>query len=419
MPDRAPVVIVGAGLAGLACARTLHGAGVSSVVLEAGDGVGGRVRTDHVDGFLLDRGFQVLLTAYPELARQLDVAALELRRFEPGALVWRDGSLHRVADPLRQPGHALATLRAPIGSLADKARVGWLRQQLRRGPAADLLRRPETTTADALRRRGFSPAIIERFFRPLVGGIQLDPSLATSSRMFDVIFRTLSDGDAAVPAAGMGAIPAQLAGVLPAGSVHLGTRVEALDGTAAVLAGGRRVDADALVVAVEGPEAARLLGLPAVGSKPASCVYFAADAADAPVHEPVLVLDGASSGPVANLAVLSAVAPAYAPAGKALVAAACPGTLAADLEDEARRQLRGWFGAPVERWELLRTYRIPHGQPDQRPPLHPRQRVRLGGRRYVCGDHRDTASIQGALFSGRRTAEALIHDLRHTEERAA
>ena len=209
-PDRAEVVIVGAGLAGLACARVLSDAGVEVVVLEASDGVGGRVRTDVVDGFQLDRGFQVLLTEYPEAKRQLDYAALDLRPLDRGALVHVGGQFHRVNDPFRvgttraSAVDAVTSARAPIGSLPDKLRIARMRRSLLATSAPDLLRGPDEPTSQALRNRGFSEAIIDRFFRPLFGGMQLDQSLVTSSRVFDVIFRTLASGDAAVPARGMG-----------------------------------------------------------------------------------------------------------------------------------------------------------------------------------------------------------------------
>ena len=404
----AEVVVVGAGLAGLACARTLAAAGVDVVVLEAGDGVGGRVRTDVVDGHLLDRGFQVVLTAYPELARQLDVDALALRPFEPGALVQRPDGRARVGDPLRRPWQAPATLAAPVGSLADKVRVlRWL-ASVRSGPPAALLGRPDGTTAARLDEVGFSPAMVDGFWRPLLGGITLDPTLATSRRMTEIVLRMLATGRSAVPAAGMQAIPDHLAAGLAPATVRLGHRVERLDGTAALVADGGRIAGEALVVATEGPAAAALLDLPTPGSRPAACLWFAMD--EAPVDEPTLVLDGTGAGPVRNLAPMSVVAPTYAPAGRHLVAAAVPGpdALRPGLAEAARRQMTAWFGPRVDTWDLLRVDVIPHGQPDQAPPLHPRQRVDLGQGRFVCGDHRDTASSQGALFSGRRTAEAVL-----------
>jgi len=398
------VVVVGAGLAGLAAARVTTGAGLRTVVLESSDGVGGRVRTDTVDGFLLDRGFQILLTAYPEVRGQLDVDALGLCRFDPGARVWHGGRFHLVSDPFRRPSDTLATALARIGSPLDKLRIARLRADVRSVAPADLLRRPETSTAEALRRRGFSGAAIERFLRPLFAGIQLDPQLRTSSRMFEVIFRSLSDGDAAVP------IPAQLAAQLPDGVVRLDSPVVGVEGTAVRTAGGEVVRARAVVVATDGPAASNLLGLPEVGSKSASCVWFAAPAP--PVRGRSLLLDGTGRGPACNVAVMSEVAPSYAPEGRALVAAAVPGVADGAVEPAVRTQLRGWFGAAVADWEHLRTDVIPHGQPVAEPPFRPRRAVRLGDGRYVAGDHRDTGSIQGALFSGRRCGEAVVVDLR-------
>jgi len=403
---RPDVVIVGAGLAGLSAAVHLHRAGRTVQIVEASDGVGGRVRTDHVDGFRLDRGFQVLLTAYPEVRRQLDVAALHLRRFEPGAMVWLGGRGHVVADPFRRPAQAWATMRAPVGTLADKARLLGLRHHVRAGDGAQLLRGEDRSTLDALRARGFSDRAIQRLLRPLFAGIQLDPTLATSNRMFDMIYRSLATGDSAVPADGMQAIPDQLAGHLPPDAVRLNRAVTEIATGRVTLATGERLETDTVIVAVDGPTAHRLIGTRPVASRSVGCVYFAADAP--PPGGRHVVLDGTSRGPALNVAILSNVAPSYAPPGQHLIACATPGEIGDQLETDVRAQLRAWWGPQVDGWRHLRTYRIAHGQPDQQPPFDPKRAVRVAERIFVCGDHRDTGSIQGALYSGRRCAEAVL-----------
>ena len=407
------VVVVGAGLAGLVCAHDLAAAGVDCTVVEASDGVGGRVRTDAVDGYLLDRGFQILLTAYPEVQARLDLAALDLRPFAPGAVVRTAGGMHAVGDPLRRPSQLVETLRAPVGTLADKARLASLVLSVRTTPVRNLLRAADTTTLERLRRCGFSDSMLESFWRPLFAGIQLDPDLEVSRRRFDVILRMLAGGATAVPAEGMGAVPEQLAQGLPAGTIRLGARVDRIVGTAVHLDDGEVFGGRAVVVATEGPEAHRLLGTDVVdpGSRAAACCWFATAAP--PLRGTALALDGTGSGPVRNLAVLSEVAPTYAPAGRSLVAAAVPGPDALDPGLQARvvEQLARWFGSGTHDWEHLRTDVIPHGQPRQSPPFGPKQRVVLGGGRFVCGDHRDTASLQGAMFSGERTAAAVVRAL--------
>lgn len=291
-----------------------------------------------------------------------------------------------------------------------------------------ILSAPETSALDRLRAEGFSPAMIQRFFQPFFGGVFFDPDLATSSRLLEFVFRAFATGANAVPAAGMGAIPAQLAAGLPSGAIRLASPVESLLDNAGVKVrdSGTVIRANhGVVVAVPGPEAARLLGPDALGPDSALArpprrsltVYF--DAPRAPHPEPVLFLNGAGRGWVNSLVVMSNVAPEYAPPGRSLVSVSViprggGGEEAEErVEDKVREELGEWFGdAEVAAWEHLRTYDIPYGQPDQTPPTDLARPVRVGPGVYVCGDHRDHATTHGALVSGRRAAEALLEDVR-------
>lgn len=327
------VIIVGAGLSGLCCALRLRKAGLRPLLLEASDGVGGRIRSDVVEGFRLDRGFQVFLTSYPEARNLLDYDALRLRPFLPGALIRQGGRFHELTDPWRRPLAALRSLLSPVVSLADKLRVARLRSRSLRGTIEERFRDAENTTLQALRDDGFSAAMIDRFFRPFLGGIFLDPELDTSSRMFSFVFRMFSLGDACLPAEGMEAIPRQLASGLPPDSVRLGAKVVGVRPGSVRLETGEEISGRAVVVATEGAGAARLLGddIPSAGQG-VTCLYFAARRA--PVEQPILVLNGEGRGPVNNLCVPTTVAPSYGPAGEHLVSVTAPGTAA----DEGRLQ---------------------------------------------------------------------------------
>jgi phytoene dehydrogenase-like protein len=412
--SEAGVVVVGAGLAGLSCARTLAQHGRVVQVLEAADAAGGRIRTDLLDGYRLDRGFEVLQTAYPEARRALDLAALDLRAFKPGALIRYRGRFHRIADPWRQPLAALATLRSPIGTLADKWRLARLRRSVLTADIDALYARRDQPTAAYLRERGFSDAIVERFFRPFFAGVFFDPAMTVSSRAFEFYFRAFAAGDTAVPAAGMGAIPAQLVAALPREAIRFGARVTAVRAAGVTLASGEQIAARAVVLATDGVNTARLLGdasLP--GTRGTTCLYFAADTA--PLAEPILVLNADGHGPVNSVVVPSLLSPGYAPAGKALIAVNVLGIPEIDdatLERQVRAQVREWFGAAVDGWRHLRSYRIADALPLQTPPLeNPRHREpRRRDGLYLCGEYHNAASIQWALYSGRRAAEAVIAD---------
>ena len=337
------------------------------------------------------------------------------------------GKFHELTDPWRRPFAALKSLASPIGTFTDKLRVADYRGRVLRGPLAEGFEAPETTALEDLREAGFSPAMIERFFRPFLGGIFLDSQLVTSNRMLRFVFRMFSLGPATLPAQGMQAIPQQLAAGLPEGTLRLNTPVATIRPEGVTLANGGEIPAQAVVVATEGPAADRLLQtLPVAGpgvgrfseaistaGQGVTCLSFAA--ARAPVQQPILVLNGDGTGPINNLCVPTAVAPSYGPPDRSLVSVTVLGVghEAATLEREVREQLVAWYGPAPREWKLLRIDSIPYALPRQAPPALsvPERSVRWRTGVYVCGDHRDNASIQGAMVSGRRAAEALLDDL--------
>jgi phytoene dehydrogenase-like protein len=280
------------------------------------------------------------------------------------------------------------------------------------GSLSDLYTRSETTTLQALRNIGFSEKMIDRFFRPFIGGVFFDPNLGVSSRMFEFGFRMFSMGDTALPSKGMGAIPEQIASRLPEGSVRTGARVKSIQKEEAMLHSGESIKARAVVVATEGPEAARLLGdQERPGSRSVTCVYFAAD--EPPFSEPLLALNGEGKGFINSLCFPSNVDSSYAPKGESLVSVTLMGVPDQgdqQLETVVRAQLMEWFGTRAKGWRYLRTYRIPHALPMQVPPVSdpaskPAQ-IRPG--LFVCGEYQNVASIQWAMVSGRQAAEAVI-----------
>ena len=418
------VIIIGGGLAGLSCAVNLFERGYKPLILEASDGIGGRIRTDDLDGYKLDRGFQVFLTRYPEAARILDYKKLNLANFKAGAIVRAKGRFIKVSDPFREPQAFVSMLVSDIAPMHDKVKIAYLRQSLINCPLQEIFRKSEKTIQQALEDYGFSSLMINRFFRPFFGGITLDPSLGTSSRIFDFIYKMMAEGNVAVPALGMGSLTAQLASRLPPECIRLSTKVESIDKDKnfVTLADGKgsQIEARAIVVAAEGPEAARLLGLPDPGSRQAICMYFACDKDKAPTDEPMLILNGQleDGGPINNLAVMSNVSSHYAPKDKALISVTVlehQGRSDTDLLQAVIEQLQDWYGKQVSSdWHHLRTYRIHHAQPDQSPgSLEPPSRpVGIAHQLYVCGDHRETASINGAIASGRKAALAAIQDLK-------
>lgn len=409
------VVVIGAGLAGLRCAGLLAARGLDVVVLEAGDAVGGRQRTDVLDGFRLDRGFQVLNPAYPALRRSVDLDALALGRFPVGVQVRTADGMAELRHPLRHPLSIPTTLRSGLLTGRDAVALArWaapgLVHPLSRLAADDV---PLREAWDAL---GLTGPLRTAVLEPFLAGVLAEDRGTTSNAFAQLLTGYFAVGRPGLPAQGIAAVPEQLAShARDAGAViHLGARAERLstsgDGVELDVTGGDPVRAARAVVAV-GPEAVSdLIDLTRPATSGLQTWWFAAD--EPPTRSALLTVDGRRRGPVVNTVVMTHTVPSYAPAGRHLIAATCllPRAGASAEERDVRRHLGEIWGADVSAWSLLRRDDIPDALPAQPAPLGPARSPRHAARLYIAGDHRDTASIQGALASGERAARAVLVD---------
>jgi len=400
----AEVVVVGAGLAGLAAALRLTAAGRAVRVLEASDAPGGRMRSDRVDGFTVDRGFQVLLAGYPELQRVGPPADLDLRPFVRGALLRDARGLHLVADPRSAPTGAAGLVTAPLGGPVGLAALGAYLAGVVLGPADRIRRGHDVELRTALARHGVRGAPVEHLLRPFLQGVLLERDLTTSSRFVELVLRSFARGPAGVPAHGMGALPDGLAARLPAGTIEYGRRVEAVRPGAVDVADEGTRRAEAVIVAADPVTAARLLGLRAPAMHAVTTVWHALPAP--PTRRAVIALD-TEGGPVANSVVMTNAAPAYSPDRRALVASS---VLAPEPPPDRllRATLARIWGVGTTGWSEVAVTRVPAALPALPGGSPLRKPVRLTEGLYVAGDHRDTPSSQGALVSGRRAADAYL-----------
>ncbi|MEV5841676.1 NAD(P)/FAD-dependent oxidoreductase [Streptomyces sp. NPDC051985] len=428
---QADVVIVGAGVSGLSAAHRLNSAGVTTAVLEAAPYVGGRMSTEKVDGFRLDRIGQLLSTSYPELRLTPGLDALVLRRFAPGVLLHRDGRRHRAGAPAgtgsargalyavralasAPRGSAVAPARAtaPMGSAVDQARLGAALGRMAATPVERLLARPELPAAHALAERGISARTIDGFLRPLLAALLCDPGLTTSSRCADLALRSFASGRLCVPEGGAEVLPDLLARALPPGTVHTGVRVTSVSTTSVTTAEHGVIRCRAVLLATDARAAAGLLpGLRVPDFHQVTVVHHTTDEPSALTTGTSLLLDADRGGPVAHTSVVSNIDPSRAPQGRALISSTVLGTPPSDIDTSVRMHLARLYGTSTRRWETLAVHHTPEAVPAMRPPHDLHRPVRLLAGLYVCGDHRDTSTVQGALHSAHRATAALLADL--------
>ncbi|WP_269686608.1 NAD(P)/FAD-dependent oxidoreductase [Flavobacterium lacustre] len=406
------ITIIGAGISGLTAAVYLYQKGYNVQILEASERAGGRIKTDIIDGFQLDRGFQVLLTEYPETKALLDYKKLNLKRFLPGATVLYDKGQFEIADPFRRPTATFATLFAPVGSLKDKINTFFLKNKLVKIAVSDVFKQLEVDTISQLKKYGFSQKMIDRFYKPFFSGIFLENDLKTSSNMFDFVMKMFSEGDAAIPELGMEEIPKQLVAMLPANSIQYNVKVNAIEKNKIICEDGTILEADKIVIATEAIGlAGNYISKTKQNFHQVTNVYF--EAKIAPTKKAVVVLNASTDKKwVNNLTVMSNISNKYAPIGKVLISISYNGIPAIDdttLAENMKTELKKWYGNQVQDWKMLKTYRINYALPNQENVSNevPNSQIKINDNLFICGDHLLNGSINAAMKSGRIVAELI------------
>lgn len=411
------VIIIGAGIAGLTAAIELEKAGFKPTILEGSDSIGGRVKTDKVGDYLLDHGFQVLLTAYPEAQHYLDYEKLNLKKFTPGALIIdsKNGN-YAITDPLRQPTSLFSMLFSPVGSFSDKLKIFQWNRELKKLSIEQIFGKTETTSLDFLREKGFSETIINQFFKPFFGGIFLENKLDTSSRMLEFVFKMFGEGHAAVPKAGMKAIPEMLASNLAQTEIRFNQRVEKVGLKKITLDNGDDLDADVIIIATKPDALLPQLAGQFTEDQFVTNLNFSSDID--PIGKSLIALVPDEKYLINNISVMNNTSYSYAPEGSYLLSVSVTQNYQENDKQLKQRILKELLEVfPVlenATIEHLKTFYIDNALPqidDFQNKMKPSQSKIQDGI-YLAGDYLLNGSINAAMASGRYAAHAVFEDLK-------
>ncbi|MFC5623897.1 NAD(P)/FAD-dependent oxidoreductase [Algoriphagus winogradskyi] len=405
------IYIIGAGVAGLVAAIELEKAGFSPIILEGSDSVGGRVKTDLVDGFLLDHGFQVLLTAYPEVKRYLDLSKLNLKYFEPGAVVFGENETFIISDPLRNPLKVVSMAFSHVGSFLDKVKMFNLTQMLKNKSIEDIFNEPSITTHEYLIDYGFTDQIISNFFKPFFRGIFLEKDLETSSRMFEFVFKMFSQGLGGIPEKGMIEVPNMLKNQLTKTIFRFNTKVTDVLGQNIQLENGETIEADRVIVATQPDKFMRQMEGQFAPSRSVITLYFSLHKSF--MNRAMLGLIPGENHLINNMVFMSDVSSAYSTNGRALLSVSI---LDSDLKEKelikaVQAELESISRISAEYFKFVKAYYIDYAIPtveDMKGTI-PFTEAKISDHVFLAGDYLLNGSINAAMASGRIAAEAVVH----------
>ena len=407
------VKIVGAGLSGLIAAKVLEDHGCAPEIYEASDSVGGRIKTDLVEGYQLDRGFQVLLSAYPKALEYLDYESLELQELLPGAVIYENAKPKTIGDPLRASSLILPTVFSGIGSFSDKLKILSLYADLKKLSVTDIFERKETTTLAYLQDKGFSGEIIEKFFKPFFSGIFLEPDLETSSRMFEFVFKMFGEGLAVIPRKGMGEISKHLARQLKNTKIHFNTPVKEVKEGEIILESQEVIPTNASIIATEASSLVSNLKNQETQWK--SCHNFYFETEKRTIEKPIIGLITDKDAIINNIFYHTSVA-TESNGGKELLSVTVvkqTDLSEAELLKKVEQDLKNYCGVGDARF--LKHYFIKKALP-KISPLHyeidPTE-TQLTDTIFLAGDQLLNSSQNAAMLSGERAALGLIQALKN------